>query len=552
MSTIEELRFLQEREDHVEFKEAKHNYPFAGGKKTEPSERRRCVLGYIVALANERGGRLVLGMADVYPHSVVGSDFAEGEVGALEDEIYTRLRIRVRTEELYETVNKRKLRVLVITVPSRPVGKVLRFEGVPLMRVGESLREMDDAQFLDIIQEQDPDYSAHICKGLQIEDLDEDAINEMRNLISVNKGKNYAKTAPLQQLLSDLNLLTNDGVTYAALVLLGKSDIIHKYLPQHNVVIEYRLSHDAIRYTARQEFREPLFTGIKKIWNYINQPASNPLMQVMDLPQIINVPSFTESTIREGVINACIHRNLQMVGDILIKQYPDEIEIKSPGGFPFGVNVGNIITVNSSPRSRLMAEVIEKTGLIERSGQGVDTMYFNSISEGRTPPDYSYSDDFQVDLRISAKIEDPLFYIFIHKLQHEGIEFNVFALITLYEIKRHHIENIDKAEIPGLLQKGIIREHPYYKYVLGDGYFANMTPVKKGICAASHVSVIYYCLQEHNDAASSTEIIDSFDGTLTHRQVRYLLEKLCEIEFLTISGRAKNTRYGLNVNFLSF
>ncbi len=33
--------------------------------------------GYVVALANERGGRLVLGMADARPHEVVGSDFAE-------------------------------------------------------------------------------------------------------------------------------------------------------------------------------------------------------------------------------------------------------------------------------------------------------------------------------------------------------------------------------------------------------------------------------------------------------------------------------------------
>lgn len=31
----------------------------------------------IVALANEKGGRLVLGMVDHMPHAVVGSDFAE-------------------------------------------------------------------------------------------------------------------------------------------------------------------------------------------------------------------------------------------------------------------------------------------------------------------------------------------------------------------------------------------------------------------------------------------------------------------------------------------
>ena len=126
MSTIEELQKLSEREDHVEFKKAEHNYPFAGGQKTDHRDRRHCVLGYVVALTNERGGRLVLGMADARPHEVVGSDFAENETGNLEDEIYERLHIRVRTEELYD---EKQRRVLVINVPSRPVGKALRFEG---------------------------------------------------------------------------------------------------------------------------------------------------------------------------------------------------------------------------------------------------------------------------------------------------------------------------------------------------------------------------------------------------------------------------------------
>ena len=117
------------------------------GQKTDPRDRRHCVLGYVVALANERGGRLVLGMADARPHKVVGSDFAVNETGNLEDEIYKRLHIRVRTEELYD---EKQRRVLVINVPSRPVGKALRFEGVPLMRVGESLREMDDAEYFSM------------------------------------------------------------------------------------------------------------------------------------------------------------------------------------------------------------------------------------------------------------------------------------------------------------------------------------------------------------------------------------------------------------------
>ena len=95
MPELSKLALLREREDHIEFKEAKHNYPFAGGSHSDVKERRKCVLGYIVAFANERGGRLVLGMADKMPHEVVGTDFAKDKVGQLEDEIYRRFYIRV-------------------------------------------------------------------------------------------------------------------------------------------------------------------------------------------------------------------------------------------------------------------------------------------------------------------------------------------------------------------------------------------------------------------------------------------------------------------------
>ncbi len=57
--TIEEFKQLKESEDRVEFKEAKRNFPFNGGSSADPAERRKCVLGYVAALANENGGHLV-------------------------------------------------------------------------------------------------------------------------------------------------------------------------------------------------------------------------------------------------------------------------------------------------------------------------------------------------------------------------------------------------------------------------------------------------------------------------------------------------------------
>ena len=96
-----------------------------------PNSKNSCIFAPKIRVYDEYDRR-VLGMADDYPHEVAGSDFAENETGNLEDEIYKCLHIRVRTEELYD---EKQRRVLVINVPSRPVGKALRFEGVPLMRV---------------------------------------------------------------------------------------------------------------------------------------------------------------------------------------------------------------------------------------------------------------------------------------------------------------------------------------------------------------------------------------------------------------------------------
>ena len=97
---IAQLQQLKETEDKVEFKEGKHNFTYNGGSHNAQEERRKCYLGYIVAFANECGGTLVLGMADAFPHQVVGSDFGEGKIGALEDDVYAKLGIRIRHEEL--------------------------------------------------------------------------------------------------------------------------------------------------------------------------------------------------------------------------------------------------------------------------------------------------------------------------------------------------------------------------------------------------------------------------------------------------------------------
>jgi ATP-dependent DNA helicase RecG len=547
--TIDELKQLKESEDKVEFKAAEHNFPFAGGSHKAQEERRKCFLGYIVAFANEGGGKLILGMADKMPHIVVGSDFGEGKLGALEDETYSRLGIRVQLEELFEDTN----RVLVVHIPSRPLGKTLKFEGVALMRVGESLRNMSDEEMFSILSEREPDFSAKICTGLRLEDIDKNAIDILKEKYAIKQNNPGFKTLTKAQVLTDLDLMVGDKLTHAALILSGKKEKINQLLPQAKVIIEYRRSETAIESDNRVEIQEPLFVAIDKIWNYINQPASNPTYKLKQGPYIYDVPYFNEAVIREAVLNAIVHRDYSITSELVIKQYPSKIVITNPGGFPRGVNLENLLTVNSTPRSRLLADILLKTGLVERSGQGVDKLYLYSLLESKPVPDYSRTDMFQVELKISAEIQDPSFLIFANEEQNQRDKNNklgVFDLITMNKVCKGVSSGLDADVVQKLLAQNLIKRSGKTTseiYTLGDKYF-EIAQTEDEIAGYRpiYISMIAEGYQK-KDKLNMSDFAEIFAESLTRDQVRYMVEKLVKDNVLIPEGTGKGTKYRLKV-----
>ncbi|MBK7652435.1 MAG: hypothetical protein IPJ20_19325 [Flammeovirgaceae bacterium] len=66
---------------------------------------------------------------------------------------------------------------------------------------------MSDDEMFSILSEQEPDFSAKICEGISLADLDEAAINKMKESYA-RKQKNQAfLQLPADQVLTDLKLL---------------------------------------------------------------------------------------------------------------------------------------------------------------------------------------------------------------------------------------------------------------------------------------------------------------------------------------------------------
>ena len=109
------------------------------------------------------------------------------------------------------------------------------------------------------------------------------------------------------------------------------------------------------------------------------------------------MPAFNEDVVREALLNAVAHREYSNGQSVFVRQFPNRLEIISPGGFSGGVTAENIIT-RQHQRNQCIAEAFQRCGLVERSGQGADLMFRTCIQEGKSHPDYSQSDSYRVML----------------------------------------------------------------------------------------------------------------------------------------------------------
>ena len=556
MITIDILKKLKESEDKVEFKKGEGgNISYDGGSKLKPSDRRRCILGYITALCNEGGGYLVIGMSDNFPHEVIGTKQSLNAIGELESKIYTDTSIRPKVYELYE----KEKRVLVIEVLSRPAGKVFKFEDVALMRVGEELKPMSDEVYLKIIQEQEPDFSQQICEGLSISDLDDKAVVLLKEKYSLKQNNPQFRSLSTEQVLSDLELSKNGKLTNAALILLAKKEILQERLPQSKVMLEYRNSENQIPFDNRIPFTEPFFILIDELWKTIN--LRNGSVPIQDGAYIFNVPYFNEEVIRESINNAFSHRDYRRTSEIVIKQFPQRLDIINAGGFPIGVTLDNLIKIPSTPRNRLLTDILQKTGIVERSGQGVDKIFYHTLSEGKAAPDYSKSDDFQVNLKLSAVIEDRAFALFIDQVQKdlaENEKLSVLEIITLNKIKNNcSKKDLDLEQAAKLLDKKLIEKRGKTNaifYILSKDYF-DFTDEKAK----------YYNLQEIDDKqvlntvlsflskeekAKMKDFVGLFEDKLSRKQVRFRVDKFVSNKILEQQGEGSTSIYRLSQDYI--
>ncbi len=357
--TVEELEVLlqvRSENEHVEFKEAKNNFHFEK------------LVDYCVALANERGGRIVLGVTDRMPRRVVGTqafEIPEKTCGG----IFERIHLKVTFEEIAHPHG----RVLVFSVPSRPIGQAIEYKGFYSMRAGGELVGMSPDQLKAIFLEGQPEFIDRTARDSCSEEdltalLDTASYFDLLERPYPSSRSEVVSTFAKKGFISKSEKgyrITNLGALLFAKNVAVFSDLSRKAV---RVIVYEGTTKSKVKGGKDTTFRKGYASGFNDLVDYIYDqlPASEEIRAALRTTSF----AYPKKAIREIVGNAIVHQDLIETGTgVTVEVFDDRVEFTNPG-LPI-LPVDRFIDENQS-RNERFAMTLRALRICDERGHGID------------------------------------------------------------------------------------------------------------------------------------------------------------------------------------
>ena len=376
------------------------------------------------------------------------------------------------------------------------------------------------------------------------------AIEDFRGRwIQKSRNDNLRKLS-LEQLLCDSELLSKNGLSYAALILFGTRQALGRFLSPSEVIFEYRSDEVSGPSQQRVEFRQGFFSFYEELWKLIN--LRNDLQHFQDGLFIWDIHTFNEVAVREAVLNAVSHRDYRMAGSIFIRQYSRRLEIVSPGGFPAGINSENVLW-EQSPRNRRLAETFARCGLVDRSGQGMNRIYESCIRESKAKPDFTHTDQYHVWLTLHGEVQDIRFLRFLEKVGIERLKtFTTQDLMVLDQVllEKSVSEELKNSQLK-LLEEGIIERISHgrnSKYILSRRFYEflgkrGVYTRKKGLDRATNKELLLKHILDNQTTGARMEEFRQVLPTHSRSLIQVLLRELSKEGKIHSHGVTRGARW---------
>jgi len=524
----------------------------------------RELLHEAVAMANTDGGHILLGVED--DGQITGLHTNHQNLIAMPALLMNRTRPSVSVHvERVDTANGsvavihvEQSRAIVATTDGSCYKRRIKFDGKP-----------ETAPFLPHEFPQRlghlglADYSATILMELTEKDLNPLERERIRETIRNTAGDKALLNLSDDELDGALQLTVNiDEIkrpTLAGLLLVGREEVIRRVLPSHEVAFQELRGTDV----RLNEFtRKPLVHAFEQMELFFRARVIEEEFQWRMLR--IAVPNYDRQGFREALVNALIHRDYARLGAVHIQLTDAGLSISNPGGFVEGVSVENLLTTPPKARNPLLADIVKRIGLAERTGRGIDRIYEGVLRYGRPMPDYTRSNIATVELRIQnvAADHDFLRMVIEHEDTHGPLPLD--TLIVLGALRAHrrsacldlskslgHTESAVRGILEQLSEAGLVDAHGNNRgrfYTLSAKLYQKAGQRSEyvrqlGFDAIQQEQMVLKYIASHGSIQRSDvmDLCHSSEG-----QAKWILKKLKDEGRIQLQGSSKSAKYILH------
>ncbi len=479
---------------------------------------------YISALSNSAclhnkvKGYLVFGIENE-THNVVGTHFKpkQEKVSSEELENWLTMHLNPRIDfVIYEFQYSGKQIVLfeIDATNNTPV----RFKNIAYIRVGSYKKKLSyhPEKERKIWKRQiEYDWSAQICEGADIDDLDKGAIQKAR---TEYKNKNPHLTNEIDSwnattFLNKAKVTIEGRITRTAIILLGKDESTHFLSPsvaqmtwilknEHNIEKDYA------------HFGPPFLLNIEKLFGKIRNLKYRYLPDNTLFPTEID--QYDSWVIREALHNCIAHQDYELRGRINVVEYPDELIFTNVGSF-IPASVEEVIKLDA-PRAQYRNDYLGRAmlnlNMIETIGGGIKKMFLKQRQRFFPLPGYDLTHTEKVIVKIQGKILDENYT----RLLIEQTDLDLTTVMLLDKVQKRI--NISKDEHRFLKSKKLVEGR--YPNLFVSSKIAAVTEEK-----AQHIKNKGFNKKYYQDLI--VEFIKKYDSAPRKEIDELLLNKLPDI-----------------------
>jgi ATP-dependent DNA helicase RecG len=392
------------------------------------------------------------------------------------------------------------------------------------------------------------DVSAGLVEGTSLADIDSEAMQAFREGVvakapAESLKRRYAGLPDLE-LLRTLRLCTPEGVlTHAALLLVGREDVLGREIPQAEIIFERRRTPTTIKYEVRHTVRRALLLSLDELMEVIMPYARLEPIEVRTGTRVTQLPRYAERSVREALLNAAAHRDYTLGDSVRVDMSPETFVTTSPGPFPADVTPENVAE-RSYWRNRLLAESLEKSGQIERSGQGVDLMMLASVQRAQPLPTFEQPEHRRVRVTLFGRSSESFLGFTQQVDQSVWDRLTIEDFRTLDATRRQApVSGMDPVSVQRLIDLGLVQRAAGGHLRPGDRWLASLKePEQRRLSLEGLKDRVAEAVKQNEPAGLSMRELEARFPDQSRYQLRQLLQEMRGVR-VELRGKGRGARW---------